>query len=154
MNFGKQCQSTITTVGFAVKLERHSSLAAQPTPLWKSPRQQLYVRKLLPESSNILRMMGRKKNTKLEAAAQSVLVLIAKGIRKLTEEEENAKDFCEELRSLVDVHEVRGCHRKRMGQALIGCGMSTLNESTDDKEKVKAMAREMVKAWSEIIDED
>ena len=99
-------------------------------------------------------MMGRKKKSKSEAAVQSVLLLIAKGIRKLTEEEESARDFCEELRSLVDVHEVRGCTRRRMGQALIGCGMSSLNESTDDKEKVKAMAREMVKAWSEIIDED
>jgi hypothetical protein len=41
-----------------------------------------------------------------------------------------------------------------MGQALMGCGMTTLNESTDDKERAKAMAREMVKAWSDIIDED
>ena len=83
-----------------------------------------------------------------------MLLLIVKGLLRLTEEEECARDFCEELRSLVDIHEIRGCQRKRMGQALMGCGMSTLNESTDDKEKVKAMAREMVKAWSEIIDED
>jgi hypothetical protein len=98
--------------------------------------------------------MGRRRNIRSGVAAQSVLLLIEKGIRRLNEEEENARDFCEELRSLVDVHEVRGCTRGRMGQALMGCGMSTLNESTDDKEKVKAMAREMVKAWSEIIDED
>ena len=98
--------------------------------------------------------MGRRRNIRSGAAAQSVLLLIEKGIRRLNEEEENARDFCEELRSLVDVHEVRGCPRSRMGQALIGCGMTTLNESTDDKEKAKAMAREMVKAWSEIIDEN
>ena len=96
--------------------------------------------------------MGRRRNIRSGAAAQSVLLLIEKGIRRLNEEEENARDFCEELRSLVDVHEVRGCTRRRMGQALIGCGMTTLNESTDDKERVKALAREMVKAWSEIID--
>jgi len=83
-----------------------------------------------------------------------VLLLIAKGIEELTEEEETARDFCEELRSLIDVHEVRGCTRERMGQALIGCGMFNLNESTDEKGKAKAMAREMVKAWSDIIDED
>jgi len=98
--------------------------------------------------------MARRRNIRSEAAAPSVLLLIVKGIRRLTEEEENARDFCEELRSLIDVHEVRGCTRRRMGQALIGSGMSTLNESTDDKEKAKAMAREMVKAWSDIIDED
>jgi hypothetical protein len=98
--------------------------------------------------------MEWRRNTKSEVKALFVSVLIVKGIMKLNEEEENARDFCEELRSLVDVHEVRGCTRRRMGQALIGCGMSSLNESTDDKEKVKAMAREMVKAWSEIIDED
>jgi hypothetical protein len=99
-------------------------------------------------------MMGRKKNTKSEAAAQSVLVLIAKGIRRLTEEEENAKDFCEELKSLVEVHEVRGCRRQRMGQALIGFGMSELGESMPDKEKAKLLARQVVSAWSDIIDED
>jgi len=98
--------------------------------------------------------MARKRNIRSEAAAPFVLLLIAKGIRRLTEEEENARDFCEELQSLVDVHEIRGCTRGRMGQALMGCGMTTLNESTDDKEKAKAMAREMVKAWSDIIDED
>ena len=98
--------------------------------------------------------MERRRNVKYGGAAPFVLLLIAKGTRKLTEEEESARDFCEELRSLVDVHEVRGCTRRRMGQALMGCGMSSLNESTDDKEKVKAMAREMVKGWSEIIDED
>jgi hypothetical protein len=98
--------------------------------------------------------MARRRNIRSEAATQSVLVLIVKGIRRLTEEEENARDFCEELRSLVDVHEVRGCTRWSMGQALMGCGMTTLNESTDDKERAKAMAREMVKAWPDIIDED
>ena len=98
--------------------------------------------------------MEWRRNIRSGVAAPSVLVLIVKGIRRLTEEEENARDFCEELRSLVDVHEVRGCTRGRMGQALMGCGMTTLSESTDDKEKAKAMAREMVKAWSEIIDED
>lgn len=98
--------------------------------------------------------MEWRRNIRSGVAAPSVLLLIVKGIRRLNEEEENARDFCEELRSLVDVHEVRGCTRGRMGQALMGCGMTTLNESTDDKEKVKAMAREMVKAWSEIIDED
>jgi hypothetical protein len=98
--------------------------------------------------------MEWRRNIRSGVAAPSVLVLIVKGIRRLNEEEECARDFCEELRSLIDVHEVRGCSRGRMGQALMGSGMTTLNESTDDKEKAKAMAREMVKAWSDIIDED
>lgn len=83
-----------------------------------------------------------------------MLLLIAKGIKVLSEEQEQAKDFVEELRSLVDVHEVRGCPMQRMGQALMGCGMATLKDSTEDKEEAKAIAREMVEVWSGFIDED
>ena len=83
-----------------------------------------------------------------------MLLLTVKGGRKLTEEEENAKDFCGELRSLVDIHEIRGCRMRRMGQALIGCGMTALRDSADDKEEAKQLAKEMVKTWCDIIDED
>ena len=98
--------------------------------------------------------MEWRRNVKSTAAAQFVSLLIVKGTIKLTEEEQDARDFCEELRSLVDVHEVRGCRLQRMGQALMGCGMSTLKESIDDKEEAKRLAKEMVKTWCDIIDED
>ena len=75
--------------------------------------------------------MEWRRNVKSTAAAQFVSLLIVKGTIELTEEEQDARDFCEELRSLVDVHEIRGCRLKRMGQALMGCGMSTLKESID-----------------------
>ena len=99
-------------------------------------------------------MMEWRRNTKSTAAAQFVSLLIVKGTIELTEEEQDAKDFCEELRSLVDVHEVRGCGMQRMGQALMGCGMATLKDSTDNKAKAKLMAMEIVDAWCDVMVED
>ena len=72
--------------------------------------------------------------------------------RSLSDEEEAAKEFCEDLRSLTDVTEVRGCTRKRMGQALIGCGIQILNEGCDDSEEALLLAEQMLAAWTEIIE--
>jgi len=67
------------------------------------------------------------------------------------EHEENAKEFCEELRALLDVCEVRGCTRKRMGQSLIGIGVSCIMEDTGDLKETKAQSSATMKAWFEII---
>ena len=72
--------------------------------------------------------------------------------RSLSDEDQAAKEFCEDLRSLTDVTEVRGCSRKRMGQALIGCGIQSLNEGCDDTEEALLLAEQMLAAWTEIIE--
>ena len=74
--------------------------------------------------------------------------------RSLSDEEQAAKEFCEDLRSLTDVTEVRGCSRKRMGQALIGCGIQSLNEGCDDTEEALRLAEQMLNAWTEIIESE
>jgi hypothetical protein len=72
----------------------------------------------------------------------------------IEEEEQNAKEFCEELRALLDVCEVRGCTRQRMGQSLIGIGVSCIKDDVVDLEKTKAQSRAIMKAWFRIIEEE
>jgi len=74
--------------------------------------------------------------------------------QSLSDEDQAAKEFCEDLRSLTDVTEVRGCTRKRMGQALIGCGIQSLNEGCDDSEEVLRLARQILEAWTDIIESE
>ena len=74
--------------------------------------------------------------------------------RSLSDEEQAAKEFCEDLRSLTDVTEVRGCSRKRLGQALLGCGIQSLNEGCDDTEEALLLAEQMLAAWTEIIESE
>jgi len=39
-----------------------------------------------------------------------------------------------------------------MGQALIGCGIQSLNEGCDDTEEALLLAEQMLAAWTEIIE--
>lgn len=70
------------------------------------------------------------------------------------EREENAQDFCDELRSLIDVHEVRGNDRHRMGQSLIGIGISCMHEHSGDLETTKRQANATAKAWYNILSKE
>ena len=80
-----------------------------------------------------------------------VSVHIEKGSPNLSDEDQAAKEFCEDLRSLTEVTEIRGCSHKRMGQAMIGCGIKSLREGCDDSEEALRLARQMLEAWAEII---
>lgn len=75
-------------------------------------------------------------------------------VKELSDEEQAAKDFCEDLRSLTEVTEVRGCTRKRMGQAMIGCGIQSLKEGCDDTEEALMLAEQMLAAWTDIIESE
>ncbi len=69
------------------------------------------------------------------------------------DEERAAREFCQDLRELSDVTEIRGCSRKRMGQAMIGCGIHVLVESEKDSKEALRLANIMVEAWSEVIED-
>jgi len=68
-----------------------------------------------------------------------------------SDEERAAAEFCEDLKSLSEVSEVRGCSHKRMGQAMIGCGLQSLQEGCDDPHKALNLARAMVDAWEDYV---
>ena len=70
------------------------------------------------------------------------------------EEQDNAKEFCEELRALVDVCEVRGCTRKRMGQALIGIGISNIADDNQNLERTKTETAAIMRAWFDLLKEE
>ena len=70
------------------------------------------------------------------------------------EEQDNAKEFCEELRSLIDVCEVRGCTRKRMGQALIGIGISNIADDNQNLERTKTETDAIMRAWFDLLKEE
>ena len=70
------------------------------------------------------------------------------------EEQENAKEFCEERRALVDVCEVRGCTRKRMGQALIGIGISNIADDNQNLERTKTETAAIMRAWFDLLKEE
>ena len=70
------------------------------------------------------------------------------------EEQENAKEFCEELRALVAVCEVRGCTRKRMGQALIGIGISNIADDNQNLERTKTETAAIMRAWFDLLKEE
>tara|TARA_R100001086_G_scaffold231089_1_gene151639 strand:- start:627 stop:932 length:306 start_codon:yes stop_codon:yes gene_type:complete len=94
-------------------------------------------------------MAGRKLNLLLKGKELFVSALI--GNKGLSDEEQAAKEFCEDLRLLTEVTEVRGCTRTRMGQAMIGCGIQSLKEGCDDPDEALHLAEQMLEAWAEII---
>ena len=71
-----------------------------------------------------------------------------------SDEERAAAEFCEDLKNLSEVSEVRGCSHRRMGQAMIGCGLQSLQEGCDDPHKALNLARAMVDAWEDYVISD
>ena len=63
----------------------------------------------------------------------------------MTEQEEAAMDFCEELKALADVHEVRGCDVERMGNAMIYAGLCAINHRNRAEAAMKAC--EIIENW-------
>tara|TARA_R110002020_G_scaffold111306_2_gene256910 strand:+ start:382 stop:681 length:300 start_codon:yes stop_codon:yes gene_type:complete len=96
-------------------------------------------------------MEGRKLNSQLQGKVIFVSALIG---NQQSDEERAAVEFCEDLKNLSEVSEVRGCSQKRIGQAMIGCGLQSLNEGCDNPQKALTLARAMVDAWEEFITSD
>ena len=69
--------------------------------------------------------------------------------RTSLDEEDCAKDFCEELRCLMDIHETRGLVRKRMGQAMVGFGAATLKDACDKKIEAARICEKTIHIWLE-----
>jgi hypothetical protein len=65
------------------------------------------------------------------------------------DEEDCARDFCEELRCLMDIHETRGLVRKRMGQAMVGFGAATLKDACDKKIEAARICEKTIHIWLE-----
>jgi hypothetical protein len=69
--------------------------------------------------------------------------------RTSLDEEDCARDFCEELRCLMDIHETRGLVRKRMGQAMVGFGAATLKDACDKKIEAARICEKTIHIWLE-----
>ena len=71
----------------------------------------------------------------------------------MSDEEEAAMDFCEELKSLADVHEVRGCEVERMANAMIYAGLCALNRRSRNRAEAAMKTVEIIERWREFPDE-
>ncbi len=69
--------------------------------------------------------------------------------RTSLDEEDCARDFCEELRCLMEIHETRGLVRKRMGQAMVGFGAATLKDECDKKTEAARICEKTIHIWLE-----
>ena len=69
--------------------------------------------------------------------------------RTSLDEEDCARDFCEELRCLMEIHETRGLVRKRMGQAMVGFGAATLKDECDEKIEAARICEKTIHIWLE-----
>ena len=67
--------------------------------------------------------------------------------RTSLDEEDCAKDFVEELRCLMEIHETRGLVRKRMGQAMVGFGAATLKDECDKKIEAASICEQTIHIW-------
>ena len=65
----------------------------------------------------------------------------------MSEEEEAAMDFCGDLKSLADVHEVRGCEVERMGNAMIYAGLCAINQRKRNRAEAALKACEIIENW-------
>ena len=72
-------------------------------------------------------------------------------VNQQSNEERAVVEFCEDLRNLAEVSEVRGCSQRRIGQAMIGCGLQTLQEGCSDPHTALHMARTMLDGWEELV---
>ena len=97
-------------------------------------------------------MEARKLSTQLQGKVIFVQALIENPHQ--SDEERAAAEFCEDLKNLSEVSEVRGCSHRRMGQAMIGCGLQSLREGCDDPHKALNLARAMVDAWEDYVISD
>ena len=65
----------------------------------------------------------------------------------LSDSEQAAIDFCEDLRTLAEVSVIRGCHPKDMGQQMIGCGLQVLKEGCRDANHALQVAEAIMDEW-------
>ena len=75
-------------------------------------------------------------------------------VNQQSDEERAVVEFCEDLRNLAEVSEVRGCSQRRIGQAMIGCGLQTLQEGCSDPHTALHMVRTMLDGWEELVISD
>lgn len=65
------------------------------------------------------------------------------------DEEDCAKDFCEELRGLIEIHETRGLVKGRMGQAMVGFGAAALRDAGNSKIETARICESTIHIWLE-----
>lgn len=71
----------------------------------------------------------------------------------MSDEEETAMDFCEELKSLAEVHEVRGCEVERMGNAMIYAGLCAINRRSRNRAEAAMKTVEIIERWRKFPEE-
>jgi len=74
-------------------------------------------------------------------------VLVPTDINKLSDADQAADDFGEDLRTLAEVSNIRGCPPKDMGQQMIGCGLQILKEGCRDANHALQIAESIMDEW-------
>jgi len=72
----------------------------------------------------------------------------------MSEEDACAMDFCEELKSLADVHEVRGCPMEKIGNSMVYAGLCAINQHTGNLAETERRAAEITKRWRQFPREE
>ena len=70
------------------------------------------------------------------------------------DDSETAQDFSEELKSLADVHEVRGCSTKDMAKILVYDGLTQLSKTSRGREEVAMQVIRVIEGGRDNPDEE
>ena len=61
------------------------------------------------------------------------------------------QELCEDISNLIEIAEVRGMNRKQIGEALVGCGVASINDHERDARKAADSVHDMVDSWLEFM---
>lgn len=71
----------------------------------------------------------------------------------MTDEDACTIDFCEELKTLTDVHEVRGCPHDKIAQSMIYAGLCSLQAYGFERDEAAKATIKIIESWRRRPDE-
>lgn len=71
----------------------------------------------------------------------------------MSESEHAAIDFSKELKSLADVHEIRGCPTGKMARVMVYAGLAQLGKTSRNRAEVALKVMEVIEQWKDYDDD-